>query len=125
MLAKILFAFACVLGLASSVEVLTDANFESSISNGDAWFVKFYAPWCGHCKQLAPTWDKLPAELESQGIKTHVAKVDCTTSRDVCSQAGVRGYPTLKLYKAGSPEPVAYSGARSIPAFVSFLQSNQ
>jgi len=65
------------------------------------WFIKFYAPWCGHCKRLAPTWEKLYQEHKDE---VNVAKVDCTAeeSKHVClEQFFVRGYPTLVFLKDG------------------------
>jgi protein disulfide-isomerase-like protein len=108
------------------VETLTDANFESKISSG-VHFVKFYAPWCGHCKKLAPVWTKAAAELakvETNEI-AHISEVDCTVSRDVCTSAGIRGYPTLQLYANGdSKNPVKYSGARETAAIVDFVKQH-
>ena len=60
--------------------------------------IKFYAPWCGHCKKLAPTWDKLAEELKD--VKNvEVGKFDATANE--FPGVEVRGYPTLKLYVAG------------------------
>jgi len=59
-------------------------------------FVKFFAPWCGHCKQLAPVWDKLGQEVA--GYAT-IAKVDCTVDQGLCARHDIKGYPTLKLFK--------------------------
>ena len=61
------------------VVILNDANFESTVlknTGGDGWFVDFYAPWCGHCKTLAPVWESMATALI--GTDTHLAKMDCT-----------------------------------------------
>ena len=66
------------------------------------WFIKFYAPWCGHCKHLAPVW----AEFNRMHLdELNVATVDCTQeeSRPLCSRVEVRGYPTL-IYFPGPVE---------------------
>ncbi len=61
-----------------------------------AGFVKFYAPWCGHCKTLAPRWIELASQLKGQ---VHVYEVDCEDGKNkgLCKQEGVKAYPTLKL----------------------------
>ena len=67
---------------------------------GKPWFIKFFAPWCGHCKKLAPVWEELH---EKHGNDFNVAKVDCTdeSARPLCNQFGLRGYPTLIFLKEG------------------------
>jgi len=102
---------------AGEVVVLTDSDFDSKTASG-VWLVKLYAPWCGHCKRLAPTWD----ELAIQAAGFNVAKVDCTTESTVCQKLGVRGYPTIKLFVDG--EPIDYKGARAIPDFLKFVADN-
>ena len=70
---------------------------ETNTVKGDkAWFIKFFAPWCGHCKRLAPTW----SEFHSlHNDKINVARIDCTDqeARPLCEQFGIRGYPSLLL----------------------------
>lgn len=62
-----------------------------------AWFIKFFAPWCGHCKHLAPTWSEFN-RLHMDEI--NVGLVDCTSeaSQPLCSKFEVRGYPTLLFF---------------------------
>ncbi len=54
---------------------LTDENFESVRNGNGAVFVKFFAPWCGHCKRLAPTWEELAEAVHGSSSTTVVAKV--------------------------------------------------
>ncbi|KAG6549249.1 hypothetical protein Mapa_009235 [Marchantia paleacea] len=110
-----------LLGCTASAEVvsLTDATFADKVKEKDTvWFIKFFAPWCGHCKRLAPTWEQLGAALEGEdGVE--VAHVDCTTSKDTCSKADIRSYPTLKLYYNGE-EYKKYSGTRDLESLKKF-----
>ena len=68
------------------------------------------APWCGHCKALAPTWDQLAEKVSADSI---VAKVDCTVEDELCGEFNVEGYPTLVLRTADN-EYVSYNGARAL-----------
>jgi len=97
--------------------ILTTDNFDELTQSGD-WLVEFYAPWCGHCKRLAPIWDQLASEADES---LHVGKVDCTTNNPVCSRFAVRGYPTIKLLQNGQPKD--YSGARTVEAFLTFYRN--
>ena len=83
------------------------------------------APWCGHCKRLAPTWDKLAAEY-SDNADVSVAKVDCTQNRDLCKENGIRGYPTLKLFKNGNIDNAEkYRGGRDFDTLKTWLEGNK
>lgn len=104
---------------AVSVTVLTDDTLGAAIQGGDM-FIEWYAPWCGHCKKLAPLWDsELPSALESSGVK--VGKVDATANSVSGFQVGgVRGYPTLIMVSKGKAHK--YAGARTLDALVAFAK---
>lgn len=89
------------------VQDLTDDTFPE----GDTewiWLIEFYAPWCGHCRQLAPKWRKLAEALH--GV-VKVAAVNCEQQQGLCQQYGIRGYPTIRAMSGG--RLVDYRGDRS------------
>ena len=84
------------------VAVLTKANWLPGLEAPDSktlWFVKFYAPWCGHCKRMAPILDEVAAELGSETIR--FGKVDSTVETQLSQRYGVHGYPTCYLLRGG------------------------
>merc|ERR1719471_1431766 len=105
----------------ASVTSLTPANYDS-MTDGKTVFIKFFAPWCGHCKKMAPDWEKLSAEWEGNEIGL-VAEVDCTAEgKPLCDANGVKGFPTIKYGDPNSLED--YSGGRSFNDFSSFAKEN-
>jgi protein disulfide-isomerase A6 len=95
---------------------LTDANFETRVVNSDQlWLVEFYAPWCGHCKNLAPDWKKAATALK--GV-VHVGAVDMTAHQSVGAPYGIRGFPTIKIFGSNKKQPQDYNGQRSAQAIV-------
>ena len=76
--------------------------------------VKYYAPWCGHCKALAPIWDELAKDVESLEDLV-IAKFDATENE--VAGLDVRGYPTLRFYPKDNKEGIDYSGERQLSDF--------
>ena len=104
----------------SDVLTITDATYDEAMANNEFLFVKFYAPWCGHCKRLAPDWEKAATALKEKGSKARIADVDCTVEKTSASKNSVQGYPTLKLFKNGV-EVEKYSGKRTMEDIVDYV----
>ncbi|KZT62214.1 thioredoxin-domain-containing protein [Calocera cornea HHB12733] len=91
------------------VLVLDPDMLEAHKTDGRAVFVKFYAPWCSHCKKLAPTWIELADRMKGTLV---IAEVDCEAHKALCKKEGVPGFPQLVFYQAG--EKSEYRGRRSL-----------
>jgi thioredoxin 1 len=82
-----------------NVRVFNDINFDDEVlKSNDPVLVDFTATWCGPCKQLAPIVDQLATELAG---KVKVGKLDVDDSPIVASKLGIRGVPTLMVFKNG------------------------
>eukprot|EP01080_Neovahlkampfia_damariscottae_P011346 gene11346-4514_t len=97
---------------------LSQSNFDDTIARG-VTFVKFYAPWCGHCKELAPHWEELA--MITKG-KYKIADVNSELQKELISRFKVSGYPTLLLFKDGEKITEYTSGARKAEDFVEYLK---
>ena len=108
------------LAAANAIE-LTPDNWDTATA-GKTVFIKFFAPWCGHCKKMKPDWDKLMGEFADSSTQL-IADVDCTADgKPLCDAAGVRGFPTLKW---GEPSDLQdYQGGRDFDSLKTFAQEN-
>lgn len=70
---------------------------------------------------MKPDWDKLTKEFSDSKVVV-IADVDCTVHKELCSEHGVRGYPTIKYYQGGEPED--YKGGRSLKDLQKFVKDN-
>uniref|UniRef100_A0A7N0TUU9 protein disulfide-isomerase n=1 Tax=Kalanchoe fedtschenkoi TaxID=63787 RepID=A0A7N0TUU9_KALFE len=120
-----IFAFAALVLLAGAafaddVVVLTEENFDQEVGQDRGALVEFYAPWCGHCKKLAPEFEKLGASFK-RAKSILIGKVDCDDNKGVCGKYGVSGYPTIQWFPKGSLEPQKYEGQRTAEALAEFV----
>ena len=108
-------------GSSDDVIELTDDNFDKLVLNSeDVWLVEFFAPWCGHCKNLAPEWAKAAKELKG---KVKLGALDATAHQSKAAEYGVRGYPTIKFFPGGrksSSDVQDYDGGRTASDIVSW-----
>ncbi|CAG4986404.1 unnamed protein product [Parnassius apollo] len=105
----------------SDVITLTDSNFkELVLDSEDLWLVEFFAPWCGHCKNLEPHWAKAATELKG---KVKLGALDATVHQVMASRYQVQGYPTIKMFPAGkktSDSVEDYNGGRTASDIVAW-----
>uniref|UniRef100_A0AAQ5Y1T1 Protein disulfide-isomerase A6 n=1 Tax=Amphiprion ocellaris TaxID=80972 RepID=A0AAQ5Y1T1_AMPOC len=101
-------------GSKKDVVELTDDNFDKMVlESDDVWLVEFFAPWCGHCKNLEPEWAAAATDVKEQTKgRVRLGAVDATVHQVVSSRYGIRGFPTIKIFKKGE-EPEDYQGGRS------------
>lgn len=95
---------------------MTPDNFDENVLNSKhLWFVEFYAPWCGHCKNLEPHWNKAATDLKG---KVKIAKVNADEHKELGGRFGVGGFPTIKIFAPNSSTPEDYNGPRDAEGIV-------
>ncbi|KZF26579.1 disulfide-isomerase tigA [Xylona heveae TC161] len=123
-LSHLLASSLAVLGAsaASAVVDLIPDNFDSVVlKSGKPALVEFFAPWCGHCKNLAPTYEKLAEAFTFAEDKVTIAKVDADAHRSLGQRFGVQGFPTLKWFDGKSDKPIEYNSGRDFESLEQFI----
>ncbi|CAH1444761.1 unnamed protein product [Lactuca virosa] len=90
---------------------------KTTTTESNLWVVEFFAPWCGHCKKLAPEWKKAAKNLQG---KVKLGHVNCDDEKSLMSRFKVQGFPTILVFGADKESPITYEGARTASAIESF-----
>lgn len=91
------------------VVVLNGKNFTDVVKNNRYVLVEFYAPWCGHCKALAPEYAAAATELKGENVI--LAKVDATEENELSQEYDIQGFPTIYFFIDGVHK--TYNGQRN------------
>jgi len=103
------------------VKTLVSSNFDEVVFDKTKdVLVEFYAPWCGHCKQLVPIYEQL-GEKYKDNPEILIAKVDATANE--LDHTKINSFPTLKLYKKETNQVVDFNGERTLDGMSQFLDS--
>eukprot|EP00939_MAST-03C_sp_MAST-3C-sp1_P002018 g2018.t1 len=109
--------------------LLTSSTFNEFVSDYDIVLVNFFAPWCPWCQKYAPIWEAASKTLTASdwegAKKARFAKVDCTVPENsvLCKDHQVRGFPTVKVYRAGSTMThKSYTGDRTVSALLDYVK---
>lgn len=117
----VLTGLAAVVAAKSAVLDLIPSNFDDVVlKSGKPTLVEFFAPWCGHCKTLAPIYEELAATFAfSKDVQ--IAKVDADAQKDLGRRFGVQGFPTLKWFDGKSDKPTDYNSGRDLDSLTNFI----
>ncbi|NXF23850.1 PDIA2 isomerase, partial [Rhodinocichla rosea] len=106
-----------------NVLVLHEHNFARALSEHQLLLVEFYAPWCGHCQQLAPAFAQAATELRNESSPARLGKVDATAQTALATEFGITSYPTLKLFRDGNrTHPLEYTGRMDSQGIVRWMR---
>jgi protein disulfide-isomerase-like protein len=99
---------------------------DDELEKGGVVFIKWFAPWCGYCQDLAPKWEEL-GNYYQKNSKICIGEIDCTEEAGgdlFATENGIQGFPTLKLYKNNMKNPIDYNGNRELEDMKSFVNNN-
>ena len=107
------------------VATLEDDSFEATVLDSEeAWMVEFYAPWCGHCKTLAPEWAEAAAQTADSGVR--FGAVDATAHQALGAKFNVKGFPTIVAFPPGKKTAASgkvYNGGRDASSLAAHASS--
>ena len=105
--------------------VVVGKTFQKEVIDNDKdVMLVFYAPWCGHCKQLLPKYEEAAKKLKTKNPKIVLAKMDATENE--IESVTITGFPTIKFYPGNKKDakPMDFNGERTTEGIIKFLQTN-
>jgi len=106
-----------------AVKVLVGKNFDDIVYDKEKdVFVEFYAPWCGHCKKLAPIWDEL-GEVFEEAPYLVISKIDATANA-LPDGIDIQGFPTLIFFPADNKQGIPYDDDRDLDSLKEFVTAH-
>jgi len=104
----------------NGVIVLNKNNFDLALYKYEFLLIEFYAPWCSHCKQFAPKYDKVAVKLTKKGSPVKLAKLDTDKEKELAERFKVKEIPTIKLFRQG--KPISFSGIPDTDAIIQWIE---
>jgi thioredoxin 1 len=102
---------------------LTTEQFEQKLRNGEKMVVEFWAPWCGPCKMMKPTFEKVSQNLRNENFAVNLYTINVDSNREIAQKYGVRSIPTTKAFSEGreSSTKVGVLGETQIKEFANSI----
>ncbi|OIT03332.1 PREDICTED: protein disulfide-isomerase-like [Nicotiana attenuata] len=121
---SVVFAVCVAVEEKEHVLTLDHTNFTDVVTKHNFIVVEFYAPWCGHCKKLAPEYEKAASVLSSHDPPIVLAKIDASdeANRGLATQYQLKGFPTIKIFRNGGKKIQEYNGPREADGIVSYIK---
>jgi len=123
LLVAVLAIFQSSFARASDIIELTPDNFDTVVGHNEAVLVEFFAPWCGHCKALAPEYELLASSFNNKQSLVKIAAVDADQHRKLADRFGIDGFPTIKYFPSSSLEAIDYNGGRTATDLADFINN--
>ncbi len=105
-----------------SVVEVSEENYDEVLDEREYMMLFFYAPWCGHCADLKPHFERAANLLQSEGVDVTMAKVDATQNADIAAEHSLTGYPTLRWFAHRDGEATTYEGDRRAESIANWIR---
>ena len=105
-----------------AVVEVSEENYDDVLEQREYMMLFFYAPWCGHCADLKPHFERAANMLQSEGVDVTMAKIDATQNADISAEHSLTGYPTLKWFAHRNSDAITYEGDRRAESIANWIR---